>query len=160
MLVWWLVGFLIVCFGLIVFRGAPYVPTQRKQAEVALDLLELRPGEVLVDLGSGDGVLLKAAAERGIQAHGYELNPVLCVISYLRCWRYRHLVKVHLRDFWLTPLPAHTKGIFTFLAEPFMKELTKKLEKEASGARFVSYGFMLPSRKPIRSVRGMHLYWF
>ena len=46
------------------------------RGEPGLPLKGLR----LVDFGSGDGRLVKAAASRGMSAVGYELNP------YLVCW--------------------------------------------------------------------------
>lgn len=45
--------------------------------EDALDLAELRAGERLVDLGSGDGRVLLSAARRGARALGYELDSDL-----------------------------------------------------------------------------------
>ncbi len=45
--------------------------------EEALNLAELRSGERLVDLGSGDGRVLLSAARRGARAVGYELDPDL-----------------------------------------------------------------------------------
>lgn len=158
---WFFAGLLVAFFGLIVLRGAPYVPTHKKQVETALDLLDLQPDEILVDLGSGDGVLLKAAAKRGIIAHGYELNPILCAVSYVRCWPQRHLVHIHFADFWFQTFPSGTKGVFTFMAKPFMKKIQKKLEQEAKThgeLRFVSYGFELPKISPIKTENGLHLY--
>src|SRR5690242_20918611 len=110
-------------FGWVVFRGAPYVPTHRKQVEQALDMLDVPEGSTLVDLGSGDGVFLKAAAMRGYHVVGYELNPLLCLISYIRCWEYRDRVRVRVRDFWLTPLPRDTRAVFVFLAGPYLRRL-------------------------------------
>lgn len=162
MAVVWVVIGVGLLFGLTAFRGAPYVPAHRRQVEIALDLLRLRPGEVLVDLGSGDGVVLKAAAERGLLAYGYEINPVLCLIAWLRCWRYRSQVKVLWRDFWLSELPPQTKAVFVFAAGPFMKKLARKFaatvsERHAS-LLVASYGFELAGQTPIASRSGVHIY--
>ena len=47
-----------------------------------LDLAELRPGETLYDLGSGDGrLIIRAAEDRGAKAVGVELNRELYEIS-------------------------------------------------------------------------------
>ena len=55
-----------------------------------------------VDLGSGDGRLVIAAAEAGYDATGIELNPVLVGMSYVSAWRAGVLSKVafRMKDFW------------------------------------------------------------
>jgi SAM-dependent methyltransferase len=55
----------------------PYVPTPPEVVEGMLNLAGLRAGEQLVDLGSGDGRIVLAAARRGAQARGVELDPEL-----------------------------------------------------------------------------------
>ena len=54
---------------------------------------------------TGDGRLLRTAASRGIRGIGYEINPLLVLISRLVCWRYRRLITIHLADFWRVQLP-------------------------------------------------------
>lgn len=161
-MIFWLLGLLCVLFGLVAFRGAPYVPTHKRQVGLVLDMLNLKPGQVLVDLGSGDGVMLLAAAKRGIVVYGYEINPILCLISYIRCWKYRHLVHVQWRDFWITPLPPQTAAVFTFLAKPYMNKFSKKIKKSVAEQKkdlyVVSYGFELPGFDAINYDSGLHLY--
>ena len=72
---------LVLMFGFVIFFGAPYLPTLKKQQEEALDLLDLQPGQLLLELGSGNGRLLRMAADRGISVIGYEINPILFLIS-------------------------------------------------------------------------------
>lgn len=55
----------------------PYVPTPPEVVEAMLTLARLRAGEQLVDLGSGDGRIVLAAAKRGAQARGVELDNEL-----------------------------------------------------------------------------------
>lgn len=137
-------------FG-VIFEGAPYVPTKRKEIKQALDLAKLKKDEVIVDLGSGDGRFLAAAADRGYKAVGYELSPVLSIISRLRLRRYKDRVTVRNRNFWYTKLPNDTSVVFVFLAGPFMKRLASYLQREASRLGrpivLVSYGFNLPGYK-------------
>ncbi|XP_048580315.1 ATP synthase subunit C lysine N-methyltransferase isoform X2 [Nematostella vectensis] len=59
----------------------PYVPATDKQIVNVLRMC--RPG-TLVDLGSGDGRVVIAAAKQGCQAHGVELNPWLVYYSRLQ----------------------------------------------------------------------------
>lgn len=163
-MLWFIVVFVVLTFLLVVLRGAPYVPTHRQPIEHAFKMLAVPKGGTVVDLGSGDGVFLKAAARRGYHAIGYELNPFLCLISYARCWRYRHLVSVRWRDFWLTPLPPETDAVFVFLAGPYLRRLDRKLRRERPrGKRLavISYGYEIPGKgKPERSEQALQLYHY
>lgn len=58
-----------------------WVPTDRKMVEVMLDMANIKPGDRLVDLGSGDGRTVVTAAQRGIAARGIEYNPKLVELA-------------------------------------------------------------------------------
>jgi SAM-dependent methyltransferase len=53
----------------------PYVPTPMRVVDRMLDLAELRANEYLIDLGSGDGRIPIAAAQRGARALGVDIDP-------------------------------------------------------------------------------------
>jgi hypothetical protein len=159
----WVLGVVVALFLFVVLRGAPYVPTHRPAVQQALDMLDLPKGSTIIDLGSGDGVVLKAAAARGYRAIGYEINPILCMVSYLRCWHYQDLVSVRWRDFWLAPVPPEADAVFVFLAGPYLHRLHKKLSRErrTRPLKVVSYGFTIPGAgKPVRSANALHLYLY
>jgi SAM-dependent methyltransferase len=59
----------------------PYVPTPPEVVEAMLDLAQLKPGEQVIDLGSGDGRIAIAAARRGARALGVERNARLVARS-------------------------------------------------------------------------------
>src|SRR5262245_10909217 len=56
-------------------RETPYVPTPQDAVARMLDMAKLKPGEFLIDLGSGDGRIVVSAAQRGARAYGVDLNP-------------------------------------------------------------------------------------
>lgn len=62
-------------------KDVVWVPTGENLVERMLDMAELTPGDRLVDLGSGDGRTVIAAALRGIPARGIEYNPDLVRLS-------------------------------------------------------------------------------
>ena len=156
---WLLACMLVLPFGYVLIFGAPYLPTRKKQANQALDLLKLQKGDVFVDLGSGDGAVLIEAAQRGMVCYGYELNPLVYLVSKLRTLRYRRQIKIYCRDFWQTPLPEDAKGVFVFLLDPFMERLDNKLSSEMShGGQLVSYTFKIPNKKAVKSKNAMYLY--
>ncbi len=155
----WLIGVLVIlAYGAVLFYGAPYFPTLKKPIEDSLDLLDLKPGQVVYDLGCGDGRFLKAAARRGLKAVGYELNPFVWFYAWLTCLRYGRQVKVRWGDFWKADL-KNADGVFVFLITHYMQKLDAKLSKELKpGTKIVSHAFQLPGRKAAKKRGAMFLY--
>ena len=66
-------------------RAAPYYPTPQVVVERMLKLGELKKGEKIYDLGSGDGRIVLAAAQKwGARAVGVELDKALVAQSRQR----------------------------------------------------------------------------
>ena len=149
---------LVMFFGLVVFFGAPYLPTLSRTKEIALDLLDMKQGQTLLELGSGDGKVMLAAAERGLKVVGYELNPILVVISLYRTRAYRQQVKVIWGNFFTKKWPPYD-AIFVFLTDRYMPKLDKKIRENKPKTLFVaSNSFKIPGKKPIKESRGVYLY--
>lgn len=53
----------------------PYVPTPQDVVERMLDVADVQPSDYVIDLGSGDGRIVIAAAKRGASGHGIDLDP-------------------------------------------------------------------------------------
>jgi SAM-dependent methyltransferase len=159
-LVWVIILAVFLISTFVIFFGAPFVPTLRARRHQALDLLNLKPGQVLYDLGSGDGSLLAEAAARGIKAVGYELNPFLVALSWLKTRRYRKLVTLKWGNFWAADL-SRADGVYVFLIDRFMARLDHKVSQEAKpGLKLVSHAFKLPGRRPVTSQNALFLYLF
>lgn len=62
-------------------KDVQWVPTPPALVEKMLDLAGVTPKDRLVDLGSGDGVLVIAAAKRGLRARGIEYDAGLVAFS-------------------------------------------------------------------------------
>lgn len=157
-MIWLILTVIVVPFAFVLLYGAPYLPTRKAQANRALDLLKLKEGDIFVDLGSGDGAVLIEAAKRGLVCYGYELNPLVWLVSKVRTFRYGKQVKIYCSNFWDAPMPLHTKGVFVFLLEKYMKRLDQKLTSELQNARVVSYTFQVPGKKPLKSTQALYLY--
>jgi 16S rRNA A1518/A1519 N6-dimethyltransferase RsmA/KsgA/DIM1 with predicted DNA glycosylase/AP lyase activity len=120
--------------------------------------VNLKSGQTLVDLGSGDGRLLRAAAQRGIRSIGYEINPFVYLVSLIVTWRYRKLITIHLADFWQTKLPP-ADAIYVFLIDRLMPKLDQKLTADVSRPTpVVCFVFKIPGRKPISENRNATIY--
>ncbi|HEX6258403.1 MAG TPA: hypothetical protein VFZ48_02910 [Candidatus Saccharimonadales bacterium] len=161
----WVAGVIVACFGLVVFRGAPYVPTRKAQLDQAFDkLYPVGLHDVVIDVGSGDGTVLRAAAKRGAKAIGYELNPVLVLLSRWLNRSYAHATTVHWRDFWRQNLPQDATLVYAFLEGRDIAKMELLLVRQArlrnKPLHFVSYGFELPNTKAVKRVGPLLLYRF
>ncbi len=148
-------------FAFVILFGAPYLPTMKKQAEEALDMLALKPGQTMLELGCGDGRVAKAAARRGLKVVGYELNPILALVAWLQTLKYRGQVKIVWGNYWRRDWPD-CDGIFVFLLDKYMKKLDKKIvqKKQAQGKpiRLLSYTFLVPGRQTSAQKGALFLY--
>ncbi|HEX7260050.1 MAG TPA: hypothetical protein VF272_03935 [Candidatus Saccharimonadia bacterium] len=153
----WLAAAVVACFGVGAIMGAPFLPIRNPDIEAALDLAKLKPGQTIIDLGSGDGRILLAAARRGALAIGYEINPLLFAWSLMRTWPHRRRITIHLMSYWHSKLPP-ADIIYTFLITRYTAKLDKKLKAELSRpTAVVSYIFELP-REPVAQTYNTWLY--
>jgi precorrin-6B methylase 2 len=160
-MIWIVILFVLLAFQFVVlFLGAPYVPTLNKQREAALDLLDLKKGQTLIDLGSGDGAMLIAAARRGINVVGYEINPMLVIIARMRARRYKNRVKVVQGNFWNQKWPE-ADAVFVFLTSRYMETLDKSMQQQFSKpVKLVTYGFEVPKKNIITKKDACFLYQY
>jgi len=63
-------------------KDVVWVPTPQSLVDKMLDLADLKLGDLLIDLGSGDGRTVITAAKRGVKAIGVEYNPNMVDLSY------------------------------------------------------------------------------
>lgn len=160
----WIAGGVVVVFGLVVFRGAPYVPSRTRELRRAFtELYPLQPGDVLLDIGSGDGIVLRQAVAHGAaRAVGIELNPLLVLISRLLSRKYGDAVKTHLADFWRTPFPKDTTVVYMFGESRDITRMMRRVASEANRLQrplmVMSYGFAVPGYEPVHAVGAYWLY--
>jgi len=62
-------------------KDVVWVPTPPELVEAMLDLAKVTPQDYVIDLGSGDGRNVIAAARRGARALGVEYNPKMVALS-------------------------------------------------------------------------------
>jgi SAM-dependent methyltransferase len=149
---------LALCFAGILLFGAPYLPTLKPQIEVALELANLKKGQTILELGCGDGRVLIAAAKQGLNAVGYELNPILALTAWIVTLKYRKQVKVIWGDFWRMSWPE-TDAIFVFLLDRYMEKLNNKcIQYPKKPLKLVSFAFKISNRKPDKTKSGVFLY--
>lgn len=147
-----------IAFTFVVAFGAPFLPILKDRVPDAVKLANLKPGQTLLELGSGDGRMLIAAAKEGVNSVGYELNPLLVIYSKIRTLRYRKQIKIIWGNYWHKQWPK-ADVIFVFLLQPYMQKLdTKIMQNYPKGTKLVSFAFTIPGKKPSKEINGMYLY--
>ncbi len=149
-------GFVIFLFYMCVafLTGAPFVPSRNPAAASMIRMADIKKGERVLDLGSGNGKLLLLAKKRGAVATGYEINPMLVLWSNIRG---AHTVW---KNFWKADV-SQADVIFVYLLPSHMTRLAQKLKRElAPGTRIVSNSFIFPGWKILRQDAANHIYVF
>jgi SAM-dependent methyltransferase len=138
--------------------GAPWLPVRKQDIEAAFQLIEIKPDDQVVDLGSGDGRLLIEAAKRGAGVTGYELNPFMAWLSRIRLARYANRATIHGRNLLEADL-KDTTVLFVFGLEWIMPKISGKLLAEARHEiRIVSFAFALPGLVEVKRIGIARLY--
>ena len=139
---------------------APFVQSPDEVVERMLALAEPREGDVLYDLGSGDGrIVLAAARTYGIRAVGLEFDPDLVGESRkaVADAGLQDLVEIREQDFLTADLsPANIVTLYLFPGanirlRPILRQQLKP------GARVVSHEFGMGSWQPARTVQMIDL---
>lgn len=133
------------------FYGLPSKPTHPDRIRKALKLVNLKPGEILCDLGAGDGrVLFIAARDFGAKAVGLEIGPVQVALIWLRIvfGGMGERVQVKWANFNQADLSrADVVYIYATLQE--LMKLAPHLEKQMrAGTRLVSIAADFPEWEP------------
>lgn len=140
--------------------GAPFVPIEAVVLKRMIELITIQPGEKAADLGSGDGRIAIALAKAGARAEGYEINPLLVLVSRknIQNASVTKQAIVHWKNFWKQDLSAFQ--VVTLFGMPhMMKKLQDKLQKELKpGARVISHQFKFPDWSVARQESQLYLY--
>jgi hypothetical protein len=141
-------------------RGAIYDPSSANETRIMAEIADVQSGEKAADLGSGDGRVVIALAQKGADAHGYEINPVLVIISRrnIRNAGLTGGAHIHWGSFWRKNLSSY-ELVTVFQVGFVMARLETKLNRElASGARVVSHYWRFPGMSPERSQGNIYRY--
>lgn len=130
-----------------------YLPTPHPVVDAMLRLAALRPGDVLYDLGAGDGrIVIAAARDYGVRAVGIELDARKAAEARANVRRagLAHRVEIRQQDVFEADL-REASVVTIFLFPQINERLAPKLRAELpAGARIVSHRFGLGEWAPVR----------
>jgi SAM-dependent methyltransferase len=131
-----------------------YVPTPQEVVDKMLEMADVRKGEVVYDLGCGDGrIPVTAAKKYGVRAFGWDINPVRVKESLENVARnnVKHLVTIREGDIFQLDL-SKADVITLYLLPQLNVKLIPQLEKLKPGCRIVSHDFDMRGIKPKREI--------
>lgn len=147
----WLSGFIF---------GAPFETINKKRLKRMIKLAKAVKGDKIVDLGSGNGKIVIEFAKRGIETHGYEINPFLVWISKRRIKKLNLQDKafIHWKNFMNESLSKYDI-VCTYQIWYMMNKLEFKLKRELKkGAKIISNTWKFPNWKLKKEDKGVYLY--
>jgi hypothetical protein len=134
--------------------GAPWIPTSKGVVRRMLVMADVKPDEVLYDLGSGDGRIVIAAAEEfGATSIGIEIDPFRCLISRIRIavLGLGGRARIEWKSFYNVDL-ARADVVALYLVQGTNDKLKPKLERELKPTcRVVSHVFKFSGWKLLKA---------
>ena len=145
--------FIILSFPILkAMFGAPFVPTPRKTLARMFKVANVKSGQILYDLGCGDGRFIRVAARQyKAKAIGIELNPLLYLYTKIRSWGEPNET-ILCKDFTKVDL-NNADIIICYLIPQTMLKIEKKLKNELKkGTKIISHGFKFKNWEPIETL--------
>jgi precorrin-6B methylase 2 len=144
-------------------HGAPWVPTSREVINTMLTMAQIKPEELVYDLGSGDGRVLVAAARRfNARAVGVEMDVsrYLWSVAAVTLLGLRKRVRIIRGDFFKIDL-SEADVVFTYLLQNTNDRLKEKLRKELRpGTRLISNTFTFSGLPLVLTDEELKLYLY
>jgi len=135
---------------------APYVATDFEVVDAMLGLAQVRPGDYVVDLGSGDGrILIAAARSFGARGLGVDIDParVREATANARAAGVAGRIAFRREDLFETPLAEADVLTLYLAAEVNLRLRPRILAQMRPGTRVVSHEFDMAEWRPDRRLR-------
>lgn len=133
--------------------GAQWVPADIYKVRRMLEMVNLKPGEFLYDLGSGDGrIVTEAAITYNVKAVGVEIDWLRVLLSRLKLRLKKLDRQAQIKHGNLFDTDLRDADVVTlYLLPNTVNKLKSKFKKELkSGSRIVSLQFPISNWKPIK----------
>lgn len=131
-----------------------YVPTPQRVVEKMLELAEVKKGDVVYDLGCGDGrIVVTAAKKYGVKAVGFDIDPqrIREARENVRSNHVEHLVTIKQADIFTLDL-REASVVTLYLLPELNVRLMPQLARLKPGSRIVSHDFDMRGAKPVQVV--------
>lgn len=132
----------------------PFVPTPQDVVERMLELAQVKKGDVVYDLGSGDGrIVITAAKKYGVKAVGFEIDPDLLKQSResIKKEGLAHLAEIREQDILTVNLGPASVVTMYLLPEVNLRLRPNVWRQLKPGSRVVSHDFDMGDWKPVKT---------
>jgi hypothetical protein len=132
----------------------PYVPTPQDVVDRMLEMAQVKKGDVVYDLGSGDGrIVVTAAKKYGVKAIGYEIDPERIRESHenIKKAGVEKLVEIKLQDIRTVDLSGASVLTMYLLPEVNLMLRPNIWNQMKPGSRVVSHDFDMGDWKPVKT---------
>ncbi len=126
------------------FMGAPYVPTRQKSVNEVLKVAHLKQGVKFLELGCGDGRIVRTAVESyNVDGVGIDINPLLILIARFKAYPITKNLLFKAQNIYNTNLKPFDV-IYVFLMPEMLAKLRDKFQRECrKGTVIISHGFKI-----------------
>lgn len=127
-----------------------YVPTPQAVVDKMLELAEVKTGDIVYDLGCGDGRIVVTAAKKfGVKAFGFDIDPqrIKEARDNVKKHRVEDLVTIEQEDIFKLDL-SKANVVTLYLLPSLNVKLMPQLKKLKPGSRIVSHDFNMEGAKP------------
>jgi len=132
----------------------PYVPTPQEVVDRMLELAQVKKGDVVYDLGSGDGrIVVTAAKKYGVKAIGFEIDPQRIKESHenIKKAGVEKLVEIRQQDIRTVDLSQASVLTMYLLPEVNLMIRPNIWKQMKPGSRIVSHDFDMAEWKPLKT---------
>ncbi len=142
----------------------PFVPSPQVVVDKMVELAGVKKGDVVFDLGSGDGRIVIAAAKRGATAIGFEIDGDLVKESRenIRKAGVQDLAEIRQQDILTVDFSPASVVTMYLLPDVNLKLKPNLLSQLKPGSRLVSHAFDMGDWKPekVERVEGRTVYFW
>ena len=138
-------------FGSEPVLDVPYVTTRPETIALMLDMGNVGQGDYVIDLGTGDGrILIAAARDRGARGLGVDIDPVMIRRAQANARRagVADRVTFEVRDLFETPLGEADVVTMYLLPQVNLRLRPRLLAELKPGSRVVSHAWDMGDWKP------------
>ena len=140
------------------FTTGPFVPSGKKRRDIMLKIANLKPTDVVYELGFGSGSLTFEASKVASRAIGYEISIPLVCWGKLVKWLTRSKAEIHFGSIWKQNY-RDADVLFCYLMPNSMQRIYKEIWPTLRpGTRVITHAFRIHDKEPVAQEDHVYVY--
>ena len=141
-----------------------FVPSGKSRVKKAMELAELKPGQIFYEIGCGKAnTLIRAVKRYKAKGVGIEMDIHRANVSKKKIKKHQLEEQIEIRNMDAGKVTDYSKAdvIYFYLITSANEKLKPILEKQLKvGAKVISLSFPIPGWKEVKKVDGFYVYEF